>query len=138
MASPWDEFKGMSRKELDEYCKKAPLLENHAHDIEDQSDFSFKALDGRVFALFFYSEKIKYKLLAKDIYISAEEKKTLDGISGFILEVGTSEPPFIFSKSEDLYREWRNHHEMFSVPLSQDEIDSELFGDNDDSEDKED
>jgi hypothetical protein len=136
MDNGWEGTKGMSRKELDEYCKTVPLLENHAHDIEDQSDSSFKALDGRVFALFLHGEKIKYKLLAKDIRISAEEEKTLNSeVAGFILEVGTNEPPFIFSKSEDLHRGWRRHHEMFSVPLSQDEID--MFG-YEDSEEEED
>jgi hypothetical protein len=121
MFKGWEKIEGWSKEDLEKFCIANPVLESSAHVIEDWSDYSFKTSDGRTFGLFIDSDSIKHRLLARCVHIIRQQREALESVAGFILEVGTTDPPLIFANREDLYKAWLQHHEMFGVPLSNDE-----------------
>jgi hypothetical protein len=104
------------------------VLVEEAHSIEHWPDHTFSTPDGRKFALFLWGDSIAYRLAAQSILGMGRsaKRKELHNIAGFFLEVDTEDPPFIFEKYEDLEAAWLHCHEMFGVPLCEEETD--VFG----------
>ena len=114
------------------------MLVEEAHTIQNWPDHCFSTPDGRKFALFLWGESIAYRLAAQSILgmDNSTKRKELSNIAGFFLEVDTEDPPFIFEKYKELETAWLDCHEIFGVPLSDEETD--LFGSEDEPESDED
>lgn len=104
------------------FGKDYDVVWDDAHTIERWSDYSFTTDDGRTFGVFANgnsrSDSIELRFRAVDAPVSPRAVEQLGKTAGFILEVGTTDPPLIFGDEEALRTAWLGLHQEHGVPLS--------------------
>lgn len=109
------------------------IIRNEFHRIEKWPDFEFTTADGRRFGIFIDTvASIEHKFHAAGVLVNAHDKERLSRTSGFILEIGSSEPPFVYEEYEELAAKWIGHHDLYDVRLTDEE--KEIFEIDDEDE----
>lgn len=107
------------------FGKNYDVIWHDAHTIERWSDYSFTTDDGRTFGVFAngnsLSNSIELRFRAVDALVAPHIVEQLGKVAGFILEVGTTDPPLIFGDEEALRTAWLKLHEESNVLMNAEE-----------------
>ena len=70
-------------------------------------------------------DSILHRLRAKSVLIKENDRESIEqaeSASGMILEVGTADPPFVFTDDDMLVESWIEYHRMYNAPLIAEEF----------------
>jgi hypothetical protein len=100
------------------------LIYKEAHRIDKWPDHRFTTDEGRTFGLYQDGESILQRLHATPAtinWVDTEGIERVKNIAGFIMEIGTKDPPLVFQEDLDLGLAWIEHHRQYSVALTDEE-----------------
>lgn len=109
--------------EMKEWYRKISglgLIYEEAHAIEEWADHRFTTDEGRTFGLYIGGESILGRLAVQNVCINRRDTEGIErvkSIAGFILEIGTDDPPLVFQQDIHLGVAWAEHHIEYNVEL---------------------
>jgi hypothetical protein len=109
----------------EERAEPIEFIRDEAHGIEKWPDHKFTVEDGRTFGLFLWGDSILKRIEATGRAINRRDKegvKRVERIAGFILEIGSDDPPLIFDDFKHLCAAWAETHAAYGVEPTEEEF----------------
>lgn len=134
--------KEIAKMAREERAEPIEFIRDEAHGIEKWPDHKFSTEDGRTFGMFLWGDSILKRIEATGRAINRKDKegvRRIEHVAGFILEIGSDDPPLIFDDFKHLCAAWAETHAVYGVEPTEEEFNEldlpDLWPDDEDEED---